>query len=267
MTTRHEIATVEDLERILDENPEIRERIRRKLLTEEERALPGIVAQLAEDLRRLTQVVTEGFARIDRELEVLREGQQRLEEGQQQLQEKQQRLEGGQQQLREGQERLEGGQQQLREGQERLFNSHENMRGLLLEQTAARRLFPRIAHQYRLRRARVVKSLDISMPADLMDTLDEAEAAGRITEEMATAIGVSDLIMWGISRIDASPMYVLAEVSGTLNRHDIARAQERAAALQAATGQRAMPVAAAMVIPEPQEAQASDVGVTTYLLS
>ena len=253
MTTRHEIATVEDLERILDENPEIRERIRRKLLTEEERALPGIVAQLAEDLRRLTQVVTEGFARIDRELEVLREGQQRLEEGQQQLQERQQLLEGGQ--------------QQLREGQERLFNSHENMRGLLLEQTAARRLFPRIAHQYRLRRARVVKSLDISMPADLMDTLDEAEAAGRITEEMATAIGVSDLIMWGISRIDASPMYVLAEVSGTLNRHDIARAQERAAALQAATGQRAVPVAAAMVIPEPPEAQASDVGVTTYLLS
>ena len=35
-----EIRTIADLERVLDENPVIRESIRRKLLTDEERALP-----------------------------------------------------------------------------------------------------------------------------------------------------------------------------------------------------------------------------------
>jgi hypothetical protein len=57
-----EIRTIADLERIIDENPDIRERLRRKLLTDEERALPRIVQQLAEEVRQLAQTVAQGFA-------------------------------------------------------------------------------------------------------------------------------------------------------------------------------------------------------------
>ena len=379
MTVHHEIATVEDLERILDEHPEIRERIRRKLLTDEERALPGIVAQLAEELRRLTQVVTEGFAQVHRELDELRSGQQgllerqqrleegqqslvegqqgllerqqrleegqqglvegqqgllerqqRLEEGQQGLEEgqqglvegqqglleRQQRLEEGQQGLEEGQqglvegqqgllerqerleegqqglvegqqgllerqERLEEGQQSLAEGQQGLLErqerleerqqqfheSLENLRGTALEQTAARRLLPRITQELRLRRPQIIKSLDMAMPVTLLDALDKAAEEDRITIDMAAAVAVTDLIMQGVSRDDATPVYVLAEISGTLNHHDIARAQERAAALETATGQRTLAAVAAVVIPEAQRGRAAAAGVSTYLLS
>ena len=344
MTGRHEIATVEDLERILDEYPEIRERIRRKLLTDEERELPRIVAQLAEDLRRLTETVAEGFAQVRRDIGELKEGQQRLEErqqrleegqqrleerqqrleegqqrleerqqrleegqqrleerqqrleeGQQRLEERQQRLEEGQQRLEESQQRLEEGQERLEEGQQRLeagqdglgerqqrleesqqrlierfqelYDSHENLRGTVLEQTAARRLLPRITQELRLRRPQIVKSLDMAMPADLLDALDRAAEEDRITMDMAAAVSVTDLIMQGVSRDEATPIYVLTEVSGTLNQHDIARARERAAALETATGQRTLAAVAAVIIPTPQQDQASAAGVSTYLLS
>ena len=301
MTSRHEIATVEDLERVLDEHPEIRERIRRKLLTDEERALPRIVAQLAEDLRRLTEAVAEGFAQVHREIAELKEGQQRLEgrqerlEGRQErLEGRQERLEGRQERLEEGQQRLEGRQERLEEGQQRLegrqdglgeqqrrlgesqqrlterfqelHDSHENLRGTVLEQTAARRLLPRITQELRLRRPQIIKSLDMATPANLLDALDRAVDEDRITVDMATAVAVTDLIMQGISRDDATPVYVLAEVSGTLNQHDIDRAQERAAALETATGQRTLAAVAAVVIPTPQQDQASAAGVSTYLL-
>ena len=260
MTGRHEIATVEDLERILDEYPEIRERIRRKLLTDEERELPRIVAQLAEDLRRLTETVAEGFAQVRRDIGELKERQQRLEE-------RQQRLEEGQQRLGERQQRLEESQQRLMERFQELYDSHENLRGTVLEQTAARRLLPRITQELRLRRPQIVKSLDMAMPADLLDALDRAAEEDRITMDMAAAVSVTDLIMQGVSRDEATPIYVLTEVSGTLNQHDIARARERAAALETATGQRTLAAVAAVIIPTPQQDQASAAGVSTYLLS
>ena len=56
------IRNMADFERVLDENPQIRESIRRKLLTDEERELPRIVESLADQVSRLTQAATDGFA-------------------------------------------------------------------------------------------------------------------------------------------------------------------------------------------------------------
>ncbi len=56
------IPTIADLERILDEHPEIRESLRRKLLTDDERQLPKVVERLADNLAQLTRTVADGFA-------------------------------------------------------------------------------------------------------------------------------------------------------------------------------------------------------------
>ena len=56
------IPTIADLERILDEHPQIRESLRRKLLTDEERELPRVVTQLAEQVSQLAQTMSNGFA-------------------------------------------------------------------------------------------------------------------------------------------------------------------------------------------------------------
>ncbi len=56
------IPTIAELERVLDEYPDIRESLRRKLLTDEERQLPRLVEQLTEQVNKLAQTVAEGFA-------------------------------------------------------------------------------------------------------------------------------------------------------------------------------------------------------------
>ena len=266
MSGELEIRTVADLERILDENPQIRESIRRKLLTDEERALPRVVEQLAEEVRRLTQTVADGFAQaaeeraaIRQDLAEVRQTVQRLEEGQRALGERQTTLEEGQRALGERQTTLEESQRAVVEGQ-------KQMGGLLLEQTAARRLLPRITQQLQLSRPRVIKSLDMTMPEELEDAIYEAVDRGDIARTDADAVMVADFIMRGTAGDERAYTYVLAEISSTLNRRDITRARERAASLEAATGQRTVPVAAATVIAEPQRAQADTEKVALFLL-
>ena len=140
------------------------------------------------------------------------------------------------------------------------------MGGLLLEQTAARRLLPRITQELGLSRSRVLKSLDRTLPEDVENALYDAVDRGDISRDEANSVTVSDFIMSGNSGDDDARTYVLAEVSGTLNRHDITRAKERAAILAKATGARATPAVAAATIPEPQRRQAINEKVLLYLL-
>ena len=140
------------------------------------------------------------------------------------------------------------------------------MGGLLLEQTAARRLLPRITQELQLSRPKVLKSLDQTLPEAVEDTLYDAVARGDISLDQANSVTVSDFIMAGNSGDDHAQTYVVAEVSGTLNRRDIARAKERAAVLGKATRERAIPAVAAATIPEPQRQQATNEKVLLYLL-
>ena len=301
MTDQLAIPTIADLERILDEHPEIRERLRRKLLTDEERELPRVVERLAEQMRQMAQTMTEGFARIDAQFELvyarierLEESHQRLEEGQQRLESRIERLEEGQQRLEESHQRLEEGQQRLEsrierleeshqrleeshqrleEGQQRLESrtgrleeSYKNLTGMVMELIADKRLRPRITQTLGLRRPKLVKNPSRELPDELFDALDEAEQQGIIGENMAEAVELADLIISAVVKEDGRPAFVLVEISGVIHQNDIQRAKERAEALQAATGQPVFAVAAGMELPDPQIQQAQESGVTLFEL-
>ena len=274
MQRRLEIRTIADLERIIDENPDIRENLRRKLLTDEERELPRTVAQLAREIQLLTRAMAEGFAEAAADRAAIRqamaEGFAEAAADRAAMKEDIQDLKEGQTRLEESQARLEKSQARLEESQARLESGQNNLYGLVLEQTAARRLVPRICQELRLTRPRVLKSLDMNFPESLSDTLYAAAAQGRISEEDATAVLWADFIMQGASRDPdtgaQATTYVLAEVSGTLNNNDIQRAQERAATLGSATGARTIPATAATIIPAAQRARASAGNVQVFLL-
>ncbi len=231
MADEEHIETIADFERVLDEDPDARERIRRKLLTDEERDLPRIVESLAGQISRLTEAVTEGFTRMTEE----------------------------QAGMREEVEAVQKSVKSLHDGQ-------HNIRGLLLEQTASRWLVPRIAQDMGLRRTRVLKSLDHALPETVEDLLDEAVETGAISARQADAVKVSDLIISGIRRRDQTTLYVVTEVSGTLNRNDISRAKERSATLGKATRTTAIATVAATVIREPQRLHAERENVEVYRL-
>ena len=118
--------------------------------------------------------------------------------------------------------------------------------------------------------ARVLRSPYVWLPEELVDTPDGAAHEGTISPEAAYAVIVADFIMTGVTRGpepgNSATTYVVAEVSGTLNRHDITRAKERAAALQTTSGCAAIPTVAAMVEPAPQRAHAEAEGVRVFLL-
>ena len=145
-------------------------------------------------------------------------------------------------------------------------DSQKNMGGLLLEQTAARRLLPRITRELRISRPKTLKSLDRALPEDVEDALYDAVDRDEISLEAANSVAVCDLIMTGMRGNERTPIYVVAEVSGTLNQSDITRAKERAAILEKATGVSAVPAVAAVIIPELQHQQANRESVLLYRL-
>ncbi len=73
MSENFPITSIADLERILDENREIRERLRRRMLTDEERELPRIVERLAAETTRLTETLTQGLAQAAADRQAIRE--------------------------------------------------------------------------------------------------------------------------------------------------------------------------------------------------
>ena len=138
MTT---INTFEDLLQALEQNPTLREAMRRHIMTEEVMQLPArvfrleeLVARIATQLEELTNVLTrfteqtnQRLDKVETDVTELKEGQARLEEGQARLETRTERLEAGQARLetdvtvlKEGQARLETDVTALKEGQARL---------------------------------------------------------------------------------------------------------------------------------------------------
>ena len=138
MTT---INTFEDLLQALEQNPTLREAMRRHIMTEEVMQLPArvfrleeLVARIATQLEELTNVLTrfteqtnQRLDKVESDVTELKEGQARLEEGQARLETRTERLEAGQARLetdvtalKEGQARLETDVTALKEGQARL---------------------------------------------------------------------------------------------------------------------------------------------------
>jgi hypothetical protein len=91
MTT---INTIEDLLRLLDENPQWVEALRARLLTRQ-------LMELPETFAKFVETTTQALTALREDVDALKEGQVRLEEGQAMLQEGQAMLESGMQRIRD----------------------------------------------------------------------------------------------------------------------------------------------------------------------
>ena len=94
-----------------------------------------------------------------------------------------------------------------------------------------------------IKQARLLQAISLPDDPTIPNLLQDAVASGVITYEQADDVDESDLIMLG-NTADNLDSYVLAEVSITIDDHDVDRAQRRAAALSVAAG---VPVVAAVI--------------------
>jgi hypothetical protein len=230
-----ELHDFQDLVRSLREHPDWREELRALLLTQELLSLPTLVQELTKTVAHLA------------------EGQQRLTEGQARLTARLEQLTETVVQLAEGQAQLTARLEQLTEGQQRLEVQMGEVRGWTLEQryrTHAPAYFGRLLRQ--------VQPVDVGR---LAEALRE-----RLADRDLAEVLLADLILTGRPLTPPGPpeIWVVLEVSATVDRGDVERAQRRAALLRQAH-YPAVAIAGGREVTAGARQVAGDVGVALLL--
>ena len=269
ITTTATINSIDDLLRVIDDNPQYAEALRTRLLSRELIELPQTVADLAQvvadlgqRLTRLEQVVAElvrefrefvratneRLAALEQGQQVLIEGQRELQEGQQVLIEGQRELQGGQRELQGRQRELQEGQRELQEGQRELQEGQQELRSGLAH---ANTRIDRLQDDVGWIKGRIIYDIvqkDAGMIAremglELVETLVKADlmAMTRVNDTSDIARGDlvsfhrADLVMRAADA-DGQMHYIAVEASFTVNGRDSRRALRNAEYLARFTG-------------------------------
>ena len=235
--------------RQLDQDPELLEQVRARILTRELLQLPETVAQIAriqqetaEQLARFQQETAEQFARTNERLDSTNE-----------------RLDSFQQQTNERLDTLTGSVQ-------RIEGTLGNLTGSAYENRAAR-MAPRLISRYlRMQRARVLQAPNTSHNAHLDNMVNESVINGAITDQQAQELERADIIVMDKDNQDQT-VYVVIEASVTIDDTDIDRAHERALIMGRLASMAARAAVIGQDISQPNRQRAAGLGVIFMPLS
>ena len=246
------INNIEDLMRILREKPEWAEAVRNVLLTKALLELPNTQAQFtkatAESFRlvnaRLTRMegdiglLKEGQAELKADVNLLKEGQAELKADVNLLKEGQAELKADVNLLKEGQAGLQADMTIVKTTQARMAGDLSRMTGQDYESHAARRAPLMLIGLLGAGNAETIATT--RRPEQLEAIALNATGDGSITLEKAIELQSADLVI----RTESPPgttVNILAEISITIQQHDLSRALARAATLEMATKVRTLP--------------------------
>ena len=252
MTMTTPIVTFGDILTAMESDPKLREAMRQHVLDQEFLQLPVMMRELKEVVAQLAQTVQDHMATTNTRLEQLEAGQattntrlEQLEAGQARLEGSVNRLEGNMNRLEGTVNRLEGTVNRLEGNVNRLEGNVNRLEGNVnrligsdYERKAARRASRLARRHLGVNTMRVIYAITTPDDNQLSELLDGAVDTGDITTDEADEIENTDLVLNG------SGLYVVAEVSVTLDNEDIRRAQKRASLLAQATTE---PVKAAAI--------------------
>jgi hypothetical protein len=224
------VKDLHDLVRLLEQHPEWRAELRRLLLTEEILSLPQVVRELAQEVKLLAEAQRRTEQRLEELALAQRATEQRLEE-------------------------LAVAQRDTEQTVRALVRDVAGLKGESLE----RRYRERAASHFQriLRRIRIVDHQQLGL------LLDDAVDSSRLTPEERADLLEADVVLMGL--LDGQEVYLVAEVSGIVMAHDVRRARRRAAILEKATGQRAIPAVAGERVLDDRETQEKAAGVWKVL--
>ena len=141
-----------------------------------------------------------------------------------------------------------------------------DLKGTNLEIKSARRIQSIITQKLGLRRPIIVHSLNSPMSGNHLEMLQDAEERGIIAPHSDTEALETDVILHAQRRSDHHPVWIVVEISNTIDQHDITRAQDRSTILAGAYDQDALGVVAGMEIRPQEQEMADSLGVTVVLL-
>ena len=224
------INNFQDILDAMERDPALRDAVRRYILTDEILALPAQVKALTEAVEALVSETRE----IRAEVGELRTGQEQLREEVGDL-----RSDVGD--LRAGQEELRAGVSELRTNVGRLGGDISQMMGTGYEGTVARVADRLVRRELGLTSPTVVMRGFGNTATPPIPEIDQGAETGNITWKESDDLALADVIVRA-TRQDGSPVYVVAEISITVQERDRARAHRRAALLEKATGVTSIPV-------------------------
>ncbi len=190
------ITTFADILNAMSQNPELREAMRRHILTDELLQLPAIVAQLVQSVQELNAAVAVINRRLDQ---------------------------------------LENGQAELKSNQTRMQGQLNNLTGSDYERKIARRARRIARSQLNMPGAYPIYSPTMPDATALSELLENAAALNHITDQQADEAELTDLVIRSAAE-PGPARYALAEISLTTHHEDVNRARRRADILAAATG-------------------------------
>ena len=142
-----------------------------------------------------------------------------------------------------------------------LENHVGHLRGEALESRLSGNIRPLVCQRFGLRWPAILKSRFISLDPALYEQLYAAESGGVITEDQILQLEQADFILSAQRKETRAALYLVVEVSRTINDGDITRASSRAATLAAATGTETLALVVGNFIPAPQERRARELQV------
>ena len=239
------INNIDDLARILREQPEWADAIRSLLLSKELLDLPNQFAEFVEVTNRNFQLVHERLARLEADMTAVKADVAVLKTDMTEV-----KADVGVLKTDMGQVKGQMG----------------NVLGINYEIKIEKNIGSIAGRHLQVRRINILKGAWIGLAPSLMDLIEQAEDDGLITEEQSYELGLTDLIFDCRRRDDASVLHVAAEISVTIGNSDITRASERADILRAVINRPVVPAVIGSRIDETRSAMAATNNVTVILM-
>ena len=262
MTTINDIS---DLARILQERPEWLSTIRGLVLTEEVLRLPEMMASLTKTVDELARQTAEQFRIVNERLERLETDVSGLKTGVTGLKTDMAELKADVNGLKTDVADLKTEQARTNRRLGRIENQMGDLRGSILEITAAKQIAPRVIQQMGLYHCDTLVGPGISLAQETINDIRQAELDGTV-ELGSDQVRWADLVLHGRRSSDNQPVWVVVEASARIDEHDISRARHRSDILATVYQEDSIAVVVGESIDDRDRVRASDAEVSVITL-
>jgi hypothetical protein len=222
------INNIEDLIRLLDENPEWAEALRARVLTRE-------LLEVPQTLARFIESANTRFDRLETDVSQLKEDVAVLKEDV----------------------------AVLKGDVAGMKVDVGYLKGVALETSLHRKIIPRVSQRFGLRRAQIVISPVQGIQPEFRDAIEDAMDRGAIDGERMHRVFLTDLILRGVSQESRTPLWVAVEASHKVREADIGRAVETANILEAVFGESSVAAVVGLEI-DPEDLRRTDEADVVY---